>query len=53
MTQLNVNTQTEQSRIIKKKINSVVYEVVIHFSKTSRETMNDKIARLIRNEVAS
>jgi hypothetical protein len=53
MTQLNDSTQTTQSKIIKKKIKSVEYEVTIHFNEKSRETMNDKIARLIRNEVAS
>jgi len=53
MTELKANNQTTQSKIIKKKIKSVVYEVTIHFNEKGRETMNDKIARLIRNEVAS
>ena len=34
-----------------KRIGSTTYRVSVHFSKTSRETMNDKILRLIKNEV--
>ena len=37
--------------IIRKAIHSTVYEVAVHFSQTSRETLKDKILRLIRNEV--
>ena len=37
--------------IIRKAIRSTVYEVAVHFSQTSRETLKDKILRLIRNEV--
>ena len=37
--------------IMRKNINSTAYEVIIHFSQTSRETLTDKILRLIRNEV--
>lgn len=33
-----------------KRIGSTTYEVAIHFSATSKETVNDKIARLIKNE---
>jgi hypothetical protein len=33
-----------------KRIGSTTYNVSIHFSKTSKETMNDKIIRLIRND---
>ena len=47
------NNQSQTSKTITRKVNGIVYEVTIHFSKTSRETMNDKISRLIRNEVAS
>jgi len=35
-----------------KRIGSTNYRVTIHFSKTSRETMNDKIICLIKNDVA-
>ena len=36
-----------------KRIGSTNYRVSVHFSDTSRETMNDKIIRLIRNESAN
>ena len=33
------------------KIGNTIYEVSFHFSTTSRETMSDKINRLIRHEL--
>jgi len=36
-----------------KKIGSTTYNVFIHFSQTSRESLNDKIVRLIKNEALS
>ena len=33
-----------------KRIGSTTYKVSVHFSKTSKETMNDKILRLIERE---
>ena len=36
---------------IQKRIGSTTYVVSVHFSKTSRETMEDKIFRLIEREV--
>lgn len=37
----------EQCSHIKKKIGRTTYNVAIHFSKISKETMTDKINRLI------
>ena len=34
-----------------KRIGSTVYHVTVHFSETSKETMEDKILRLIEREV--
>ena len=34
-----------------KKIDKTTYRVKVHFSTTSRETMQDKIIRMLRNEV--
>lgn len=34
-----------------KKIGKTTYRVKIHFSTTSRETMSDKIKRMLRNEI--
>ena len=36
-----------------KRIGSVVYEVTIHFNQDAKETMDDKILRLIKNEAQS
>lgn len=35
---------------MRKRIGSTVYEVRVHFNQDAKETMNDKILRLIRNE---
>lgn len=43
--------QPRESGAFTKRIGSTIYRVSVHFSKTSRETMNDKILRLIKNEV--
>ncbi len=40
------------SRTIRRRIGNTTYNVTVHFSKTSRETMNDKILRLVRNDAA-
>ena len=37
---------------LRKRIGSVIYEVSVHFSNTSKETMEDKILRLIEREVS-
>ena len=38
---------------VRKRIGSTVYEVNVYFNPDAKETMNDKIMRLIRNEVQS
>ena len=35
-----------------KKIGKTTYRVTIYFSATSRETMSDKIKRMLRNEIS-
>jgi len=45
-------TRPETKRI-KKRIGSTDYEVNVYFSRTSRETMNDKVKRLIKNNDTS
>ena len=41
-----------ESPKIQKKIGATTYEVTIHFSKTSKETVDDKLKRLILNDYA-
>ena len=35
------------------KLGNTTYDVYVHFSKTSKETMADKVMRLIRNDIIS
>lgn len=39
-----------KKNIIKKRIGSTTYKVSVHFNQNSRETMNDKILRLIQSD---
>ena len=48
---VNTPEQAEPSRLVK-KIGSTTYEVSVYFSKTSKETISDKILRLIKSEAA-
>ena len=43
--------QRDECPVLVKKIGKTTYRVTIHFSATNRETMNDKIKRMLRNEV--
>ena len=47
------NQTNENSNTIIKKIVRTTYTVHIHFSKTSRETFNDKLLRIIKNDIAN
>jgi hypothetical protein len=44
--------ETAQPDLVK-RIGNTTYEVKIHFSETSKETLTDKVMRLIRNEAVS
>jgi hypothetical protein len=37
--------------IIRKKIGNTLYRVSVHYSETSREHLEDKILRLVRNDL--
>jgi hypothetical protein len=43
---------TTPSTIITKKIGQSIYKVQIHFSKTGKEHFNDKLLRIIKNDLA-
>lgn len=49
---VNTSAMTENMPVLVKKIGKTTYRVRIHFSTTSRETMSDKIKRMLRNEVS-
>ena len=52
----NTNSATaktkEDTPDLVKKIDKTTYKVKVHFSETSKETMSDKIKRMLRNEVS-
>ncbi len=49
----NTNNHTQQSPapVFRKTIGQTTYLVSVHFSQTSKETIKDKIMRLLRREV--
>jgi len=44
-------TKQEVSYKFNRKKGATVYNVAVHFNKASRENINDKIKRLIRNDI--
>ena len=52
-TQLNPAEQTHADGHFTKRIGNTTFRVNVHFNDTSRETINDKILRLIKNEAIS
>jgi len=51
--QRQVQMPLQQPQQFTRRIGKSYYEVVVHFSSTSKENINDKITRLIRNEVTN
>ena len=45
-------TKDNDACIFKKRIGNTVYHVNVHYSRTSKETINDKITRLVKNDVS-
>jgi hypothetical protein len=43
-------TEEQKPYMITRRIGSMTYKVGVHFSKTSKETMQDKMKRIILNE---
>lgn len=44
-------TEHKDAPALVKKIGKTTYVVRVHFSETSKETMSDKIKRMLKNEV--
>lgn len=44
-------TQSSDRPALVKKIGKTTYRVRVHFSTTNTETMNDKIKRMLKNEI--
>ena len=51
--QKEITKSTANSNTFSKKIGKATYDVHIFFSKTSKENFNDKLLRLIKNDVAN
>jgi len=47
----NSKNEKKQTPNFQKRIGTTVYRVSIHFSETSKETIEDKMLRPIENEV--
>ena len=51
-TKNTATTATDQTAtVLVRKIGKTTYMVGIHFSQTSKETMDDKVLRLIKNDI--
>ena len=42
---------TEEQPSMVRKIGNTTFDVYVHYSKTSKETLTDKVIRLIRNDI--
>ena len=47
----NGNKEGNTSSVFRKTINKTIYSVKIRFSENAKETMKDKVNRMIRSEV--
>ena len=47
----NITTQEDEQPDLVKSIGKTTYQVKVHFIPNSKETMSDKIIRMLRNEV--
>jgi hypothetical protein len=50
---IKTERQPREAGSFTKRLGSTTYRVRVHFSATSKETANDKIARLVRSEAAA
>ncbi len=51
MKKTNTKRAQERRKGFTKKIGNTTYDVSFHYSQQSRESMNDKIIRLIENDM--
>jgi len=45
-------TENKMAGTFKQRIGNTVYRVNVHYSQTSKETISDKINRLVKNDVS-
>ena len=51
--QSEISKSTNESNTFSKKIGRTVYNVQVFFSKSTKENFNDKVMRLIKNDIAN
>ena len=51
--QQHQHEQQQPPQKFTRRIGKNYYEVVVHFSNTSKENISDKVTRLIRNEITN
>jgi hypothetical protein len=51
--QQHQHEQQQAPQKFTRRIGKNYYEVVVHFSNTSKENISDKVTRLIRNEITN
>lgn len=49
----DVQNKPREPHRFKRRHGSTTYHVTAHFSQTSRETVEDKVIRMMKNEIAS
>jgi hypothetical protein len=49
---ITTTAQAEQPALVK-QIGKTTYKVKVHFSETSKETMSDKIVRMLKSEISN
>jgi len=47
------STPPDKPVIMLRRIGSTTYKIAVHFSQTSKETVSDKISRMIHNEIST
>lgn len=45
------NTEQNTEKVVTRIINGKVYKLKVHFSQTNKETIQDKIKRLLKSEL--
>lgn len=51
--QNHIQPEQKEAPVLRKKIGRTTYNVAIHFSQTSMKNMNDKLFRLMKNDIGS
>jgi hypothetical protein len=53
VTVLENKSPLDKPVIMLRRIGNTTFQIAVHFSQTSKETVSDKIARMIQNDIAA